>query len=114
MNGEQAFDWYVGKTATVQEIAQMSESDIRRQVVELVTEWDTDDDPDEVATAIIEYVQPERARARVQNTPELQPYADIIEYDWNDTGHYHWVATAPVAEILKWAEGIRADEQEAE
>lgn len=57
----------------------------------------------------------QKARARVQNTPELRPYIDIIiEYDWNDSGHYAWVATAPVSEILAWAEGIRADEQEAE
>lgn len=54
----------------------------------------------------------DRAKARVQETPELQPHTDIIvEYDWNDSDHYHWVETAPIAEILRWAEEIRENEQ---
>ena len=51
----------------------------------------------------------EAARARVQNTPELAEHADFILADWPEgDDHWKWVATAPVAEVVDWAEaGIR-------
>ncbi|NLD44896.1 MAG: hypothetical protein GX657_15550 [Chloroflexi bacterium] len=58
----------------------------------------------------------DRAIARVNATPELEPYRDLfIEYDWpNQDEHYGWVATAPVAELIDWAKQIREDEGEGE
>ena len=56
----------------------------------------------------------QNARNRVNQTTDLQPYASIIiDYDWHEEEeHYEWVATAPVGEIVAWAEGIRQDERE--
>jgi len=59
----------------------------------------------------------ELAENRVIASPELSPYHDLlIEYDWpNHDGHWLWVATAPVEELVKWAADIRqyeADEAE--
>ncbi len=49
------------------------------------------------------------AQHRYANTPELQPFGDIIFYDWpNWDEHLDWIATAPTAEIVDWAETIRA------
>jgi hypothetical protein len=56
-----------------------------------------------------------KATARVDSTPELTSYRDLlIEYDWPDPYHYGWVATAPAAELVSWAEDIRHQEAEAE
>lgn len=53
----------------------------------------------------------DRAVARVDATPELAPYRDLlVEYDWNELDHYDWVATAPVAELVDWAETVRENE----
>lgn len=50
------------------------------------------------------------AEARVNATPELDAYRDIIlDTDWIEPDHLTWVATAPVAEIVRWAESIAAD-----
>ena len=56
----------------------------------------------------------EMAADRVDATPKLRPYRDIlIEYDWpNQAEHWQWVATASISEILDWAENIRAAEKE--
>lgn len=55
-----------------------------------------------------------KARQRVADTPELNVFEDIIFYDWpNWDEHMEWVAIAPVAEIVNWAEVIRANEAQA-
>jgi hypothetical protein len=56
----------------------------------------------------------DKAQARVNATPELQPYQDIlIDYhDWTDLpGHYEWVATEDVARILDYCETLRGVEE---
>jgi len=46
----------------------------------------------------------ERAEKRINETLELQPYRATCLYDWPEgDGHYTWVATAPLAEIIDWA-----------
>lgn len=52
------------------------------------------------------------AEARVNSTPALQPFEDLLlRYGWPNTDeHAEWVATAPEAEIISWAEAIRRDE----
>ena len=53
----------------------------------------------------------EQARQRIENTPELAAHAAIILYEWpNWNEHMAWIATAPVAEIVEWAESVEADE----
>lgn len=54
----------------------------------------------------------DRAVARVNETPELEQYYDLlIEYDWPEGDeHYTWVATADVAELIDWAQTVRQDE----
>lgn len=45
---------------------------------------------------------------RIESTPELEQYRPELEYDWpNRHEHAEWVATAPVEEIVEWAEAIR-------
>lgn len=51
------------------------------------------------------------AKARIDATPALEPYRDVILYDWSEGAeHWAWIAKARVAEIVDWAEGIRKDE----
>ena len=58
----------------------------------------------------------EQARERVANNRELKDYAEIIlDPTWpNWTEHMQWVATAPISEIVDWAEMVEADIAEAE
>ncbi len=53
-----------------------------------------------------------KAKARVNETDELSIYEDIlIDYQWqNQEEHFEWVATAPLEEIIDWAEDIRRNE----
>jgi hypothetical protein len=50
----------------------------------------------------------QQAQQRVLKTPELMPYySTLCEYDWDNTQeHIDWVCTAPVAEIVDWAESV--------
>ena len=49
------------------------------------------------------------ARNRINSTPELSQHSETILYDWpNAEEHAEWVATAPVEEIVDWAETIEA------
>jgi hypothetical protein len=55
----------------------------------------------------------QQARTRVENTPELGSHDTTIFYDrpnWDE--HMEWIATAPVAEILNWAETVEAHDNE--
>jgi hypothetical protein len=53
------------------------------------------------------------AAARVHASETLSAYRDLLlDYDWsNAEEHAQWVATAPEAEIVAWAETIRRDER---
>jgi len=60
-------------------------------------------------TDLTEYGKAER---RVNETPALGPYRDVILYDWPEGDeHWQWVQTAPVAEIVDWAETIESQEK---
>lgn len=49
--------------------------------------------------------------ARIDSTPELEQYRDILLYDWQEGAeHWEWASTAPLAEVIDWCEGIRKDE----
>ena len=50
------------------------------------------------------------ARNRVDSTEALKPFEATIFYDWpNWDEHLEWIATAPVAEIVDWAELLATD-----
>jgi len=52
----------------------------------------------------------DQAKQRVENTPELQEYADEILYEWEEGNeHWQWVLAAPIPEIVDWAKVIRAN-----
>jgi len=52
-------------------------------------------------------------KARIANTPDLQPWEDIILYDWPEGDeHLNWALTAPAGEIISWAQDIRRNEPE--
>ena len=98
------------------------DNDTARQMRELRRTWDTTQ-TGTIARCVERAYQQETntmkrsarhaAEARVDSTPELQPFRDLLlEYDWNDDGHMEWVATAPIAEIVDWAEIIRQGERE--
>lgn len=56
------------------------------------------------------------AEARINATPELEQYRDVCLYDWTEADHLAWIATAPLAEVLSWADMVQgqhpADESE--
>ena len=55
-----------------------------------------------------------RAEERVQCSAALRPYADILlEAARGNEADWQWVATAPEAEILQWAEDLRDSERDA-
>ena len=67
---------------------------------------------DELANAL-DWATYERACDRVFATPELKAHADIILEDWREgREHWQWVATAPVAEIVSWAEAVTPEKEE--
>lgn len=51
------------------------------------------------------------ARDRVDNDDYLREHEDILFYDWpNWEEHMQWVATAPVDEIIGWANDTQVDD----
>jgi hypothetical protein len=47
------------------------------------------------------------AAARVDASPSLMPHRhDFVEYDWGDTNHARWVATAKERELTEWAKAV--------
>ncbi len=55
--------------------------------------------------------QYEKATKRIDDTPELEQYRDIILYDWPEgEEHWEWVAEAKLEKIVEWCESIRKDE----
>jgi hypothetical protein len=54
----------------------------------------------------------DRARSRVDRSPRLRPYSDIIFGDWSPwPEHLRWVVRGRVGEIAAWAEQIRRDSE---
>lgn len=51
------------------------------------------------------------AEERVNRHTELWPFSDILlDREWdNIEKHLNWVASAPIAELVRWAEVITAD-----
>jgi hypothetical protein len=57
----------------------------------------------------------ERAAARIDGTPELEPYRDAILYGWHKgAAHYEWAATCELAELLPWAQAVAPEAVPAE
>ena len=55
-----------------------------------------------------------QARERVDNTPELRQYREIILDDWNEANeHLTCVITAPVEDIVDWADEIESNLEDA-
>ncbi len=55
------------------------------------------------------------ARERVENVPDLTAHKETLMYDWPEgNSHWAWVATAPVVEIVDWAEMVESMEREFE
>jgi len=49
----------------------------------------------------------QQARQRVEGTPRLKVHEEIILADWpNWDEHMMWVVTAPIEQIVDWAEEI--------
>ena len=47
----------------------------------------------------------EKAKARVEDSPQLAPHADFILADWPEGDeHWFWVVTAAEQKILDWVE----------
>jgi len=50
------------------------------------------------------------ARRRVERSPRMRQYQDIILGDWSPwPDHLRWVIRGKVSEIVAWAEQIRRD-----
>ena len=48
--------------------------------------------------------------ARIDATPELEPYRNLLTYDWAEAEeHYNWACTATVEEIANWAQVVEAE-----
>jgi hypothetical protein len=55
-----------------------------------------------------------KAKTRVDSSPRLRRYANIIFDDWPEGDeHFQWVATARVSEIVEWAKQIEEDSDES-
>ncbi len=55
------------------------------------------------------------AMARVNTTPQLVPHKPTIFADWNEGDeHWRWIASAPVAEIVAWAEVVEGDKEQVQ
>ena len=55
-------------------------------------------------------IQYQSAAQRIADNPTLEPYRTTILYDWPEGNeHLDWVASAPVDEILDWAQTIEGD-----
>lgn len=52
------------------------------------------------------------AHARVNASPRLRPYEEIIFYDWADwEAHMLWIVEEGVENIIAWAEHIKIDSE---
>ena len=107
--GSELFDRFVSGGATTLEIAAMSDNAIREQLRDMVTSH-FPLTADDVATRIEEFVELEVLRMvdkRIADDETLQPYRDSLTYDFQEgREHLVWVATAPAAELISWAQSI--------
>lgn len=56
----------------------------------------------------------DRAEARINETPELEPYRETCLYDWPEGNeHYDWIAAAPLGQIIDWAQAVNDEETNA-
>jgi len=54
----------------------------------------------------------QRIEQRFADHPELEQFRAVIFADWPEgEDHLDWIATAPVAELMDWAQGIAEAEQ---
>jgi hypothetical protein len=110
--GSELFDRFVGSNASALEIAAMSNGQIREQLHDLVGS-DFPLTADDVATQIEEFVEAETLRIveqRITDDETLQPYRDSLTYDFQEgREHLVWVATAPTAELIDWAQSIEGN-----
>lgn len=53
----------------------------------------------------------ELAMARLDAEPELDAHRETISISWHEIDHWRWIAEAPIAEIVAWAEEIEANAQ---
>jgi len=52
----------------------------------------------------------EQAQRRVDSDPRLVAHESVIMYDWAEGDeHWQWVISAPVAEIVGWAETVEKE-----
>jgi len=52
----------------------------------------------------------EDAETRIAGEPTLIRHAETILYEWPEgPEHWEWVCTAPVSEILDWAEVVQRE-----
>ena len=52
----------------------------------------------------------EQAQGRVDREPKLKAHESAIMYDWAENDeHWAWVMTAPVEEIVDWAEAVEKE-----
>ncbi len=48
------------------------------------------------------------ALRRIKDTPQLQPYRDLILYGCPEGDErWAWIATAPLSDVLAWAQGLQ-------
>jgi hypothetical protein len=53
----------------------------------------------------------EQAQRRVDSDPRLKAHEPTIMYEWSEGDeHWQWVATAPIDEIVDWAETVEVVE----
>lgn len=91
--------------------------DEREIEVTTTIHWDNDLLVDYVSDVYVEVLGDytplswwEIAETRVNETPELDEYYDFIMADWPEgDGHWKWVATASVSEIVDWAQACGAN-----
>jgi hypothetical protein len=59
--------------------------------------------------AVTAYAQ---AAARIDETPAIEKYRDIILADWPERDeHYAWAATCDFAELVTWADAATPEEE---
>ena len=52
----------------------------------------------------------EEAATRINTTPELEAFKDVILADWPEgDSHFTWAATCPLAELISWAQAVARD-----
>ena len=55
------------------------------------------------------------AKARIDETPELEAHRSTIMYDWQETGeHWAWIATASTKDIVDWAQMVESAQEDDE